>query len=254
EPTMRDVFHDWMLTVPGSVEALFDHTPVPGKRTAQAIAVQADPAADVYATVDSDVVLQPDAMERGVAPFGRRRTMSVGGMLYGANTHRNLLTRLVELGYACSFLNGRCAYSMLKSVNVQCGALAWYRGWVWRKYLPHYLSHTVAGRYMQYGDDAMLTRYAAFEGECLMQVSAVGQTLHPERLRHLTKQRLRWWRSFFWGNEWLLRTIRPTHPLWWITVANFVRFVWFAGAIAVILILRPAVSGDVAWLFFAWLV
>jgi hyaluronan synthase len=252
-PTMNGVVNRWSATIPPGVEFAFDHLPTAGKRSAQAIAILADPEADIYATVDSDVVLEPTAMEYGLAPFARPTTMSVGGVLFGANADRNVLTRLVELGYACTFLNGRAAYSMLRSVNVQCGAMAWYRGWVWRKYLGHYLSHTVAGRFMQYGDDAMLTRYAAFEGEGLMQIGAVGRTLHPTGLAHLSRQRLRWWRSFFWGNTWLLRTIRPDHPLWWIAVINFVRFAWFSAALVVILLLHPVITGQAAWYFFAWL-
>jgi hyaluronan synthase len=175
-----------------------------------------------------------------------------------AHLGRRLLTRLVELSFVCSFLNGRASWSLLGSVGVNSGGHSMYRAWAVRKYLRHYLTHTVAGRRMSYGDDAMMTRYALLEGECVFQMGSWGYTLHPENLRHLRKQRTRWWRSFFWGNLWLLRVFPLTRAIWWLTAWKFVAFVWLTVAVPLVLVVGPVRSGmdgeiRIPWLFAAWL-
>lgn len=262
----QDIFLGWAATLPAGMQATYSHRVEAGKREAQAVAwrdwtdrlveLGVDPDAedaDVIVTVDSDVILDPHAIERGLAPFLDRRVTTVGGLLIGANPLRNMLTRLIELGFVCSFLNGRASWSLLGSVGVHCGGLAFHRGWVLRKYLDHYLTHTVGGRRMPYGDDAMATRYGLLEGRSLLQMSAFGYTLHPVNLRHLTRQRIRWWRSWWWGNVWLLRAFPATRAIWWLTVANFVRWVWYGAAVTAALVVGPARTGITPWMFLAWL-
>ncbi|GAA2578423.1 hyaluronan synthase HasA [Dactylosporangium fulvum] len=253
EPKLRAVFERWRnFECPASLEARYTlHLPA-GKREAQAIAIRADPNADIFMTVDSDVELgSTDAISKGVAPFADPRVTSVCGFLLGSNWNSNLLSRLVDLSFVCSFLNGRASHSMLSSVAVNTGGLAFYRADVVHKYLHHYLSHRIFGRQMQYGDDAMLTRYSLLEGRTLFQRSCWGFTLHPRYLQHLTKQRVRWHRSFFWGNLWLLRVFPPWRPIWWLTLWLFVSFVWFTGAMPMVLIIHPIATGQVVWLFLA---
>lgn len=276
-PTLREVFSAWQLTAPAEVETQYDFHPVAGKREAQAVAFRADPTADVFHTVDSDVELDAEAIERGILPFRSRRVMGVAGLLIGRNIRRprpdgdresvrgrvrhasrNLLTRVVELSFVCSFLNGRASWSLLGSVGVNSGGHSFYRASVVRAYLHHYLTHTIAGRRMSYGDDAMLTRYALLEGSCVFQMGSYGYTLHPENMGHLTKQRLRWWRSFFWGNVWLLRAFPATRAIWWLTAWKFVSFAWMSIAVPLVLFVGPARDAaagvlDLPWEFFAWL-
>ena len=249
------LFEQWAASsvAEGIASTVYSHRGEAGKRDAQAVAIGDAPDADIIMTVDSDVILDPRAVEDGLAPFVDQRVTAVGGVLLGANPLRNWLTRLIELGYVCSFLNGRASWSLLGSVGVHCGGLAFHRGWVVRKYLPHYLTHTVASRRMPYGDDAMLTRYGLLEGRSLLQMSAFGYTLHPVNLAHLTRQRVRWWRSWWWGNIWLLRAFPPTRAIWWLTVANFVRWLWYATAVAAALIIGPSLTGIAPWMFVVWL-
>jgi hyaluronan synthase len=272
KPSLRPAFEAWATAAPAGLETRYTFHPVAGKREAQAVAIEADPQADIFHTVDSDVELDPEAVERGLAAFRRRRVMGVAGLLIGRNIRqprrpgepsaahlgRRLLTRLVELSFVCSFLNGRASWSLLGSVGVNSGGHSMYRAWAVRKYLRHYLTHTVAGRRMSYGDDAMMTRYALLEGECVFQMGSWGYTLHPENLRHLRKQRTRWWRSFFWGNLWLLRVFPLTRAIWWLTAWKFVAFVWLTVAVPLVLVVGPVRSGmdgeiRIPWLFAAWL-
>lgn len=251
---------------PAGMHVRYDFNPVAGKREAQAIAIRAFPTADLIMTLDSDVELgAADAIEVAIAPFAphgswhrlgrrpRRDVASVCGFLVGKNWSRNLWTILVDLSFINSFLNGRASYGMLGSVAVNTGGLAFYRGTVVRKYLDHYLGHRIFGRQMQYGDDAMLTRYSMLEGRTLFQRGAWGYTLHPERRSHLAKQRVRWHRSWFWGNLWLIRTFSPLRPIWALTLWQFLSFVWFTGVIPYVLVLNPALTHQFGWGFFGWM-
>lgn len=253
-PTLRAVLESWQATanIPDGMEVLYDFNSVGDKRQAQAVAIRADTISDVIATIDSDVKLAPGALAAALAPFRSAKTATVTGMLVGLNTRANLLTRLIEPSFVCAYLNGRAAHSILRSVSVNSGAISFYRSAIWHKYLTAYLTHTVAGRIMKSGDDAMMTRYALLEGEALFQAGCWGYTLHPEKLRHLTHQRLRWWRSLFWGNVWLLRTFRPTRAVWWFAVWEFVSMTWMTVALPFVLIARPLSTGEAPWLVLPW--
>jgi hyaluronan synthase len=253
QPKLEEVFDEWQRTsCPKGVQAWYSHILEPSKRVAQFFSWVQDAKMEIIATVDSDVQLDPGAIKNGIAPFVNRRVHSVCGMLIGLNHKKNLITRLVEPSYVTSFLGGRAAFSMVNSVNVNCGALAFYRADTLRKYLDHYMTHTIAGRTFSYGDDAMTTRYALLEGQTVFQSSSWAYTLHPENLRHLTKQRVRWWRSYFWGNVWLLRTFSPRRLIWWLTAGKFTTFAWYSVLLPYVLFVRPVIgegwpTGTLVW-------
>ncbi len=254
-PKLRRVFEEWKATsCPPEIDARYDHITEASKRVGQVVAWDQDPDMDIVVTLDSDVLLDPDAIRRGIQAFIHPRVMSVAGLTIGLNHQKNLLTRLIEAPYVCSFIGGRAAFSMLNSVAVNCGTLAFYRAKVVRKYRDHYLNFTIAGRKFAYGDDAMLTRYCLLEGWAKFQAGSWGYTLHPENIKHLTKQRLRWWRSYFWGNIWLLMAFNPTRVIWWLTAWKFVSFVWYTAIIPIVLMIYPTILGHLPVAFFAWVV
>lgn len=256
KPKLRPIVEQWREhgNCPDDMELLYSFHAVGDKKEAQALAFNVDPQAEIIVTIDSDVKLAPTAIASGLAPFRSGKVASVTGMLVGLNANENLLTKLVEPSFVCAYLNGRAAHSMLRSVSVNSGALSFYRAAIWEKYLRHYLNHTVMGRKMKSGDDAMMTRYSLLEGQTLFQASCWGYTLHPERLKHLTNQRIRWWRSYFWGGIWLLRTFRPTRFVWWSTAWSMLSMAWMTVALPFVLIARPAVTGVVPWEVLLWAV
>lgn len=223
------------------------------KRRAQARAFLADTAAEVYVTVDSDTVLDKRAVEEVIKPFYEARVMAVAGLLLGLNQKTNLLTRLVDLSFVSSFTNGRAAWSAVKSVAVSCGGLAAYRGSVVRKYQEEYVNQKVGSNTIPTGDDRMMTGYGALEGWTIYQESAVGYTLLPENIGHLTRQRIRWWRSFFWGGYWLICRFPISRLIWWLVVWQFVSFVLFSIIFPIVLIIHPIMSGDFPWEFFLYI-
>lgn len=238
---------------PAGLEVRYDRIPNSGKRHAQAVAFNADPVADVFVTVDSDTVLDPRAIERGLAPFSRRRVTAVAGLLLALNYKATLLTRLIDLSFVSSFMIGRASWSVMSSVTVNCGGLALYRASVIRKYLGEYLTQTVLGNQAMSGDDRMLTTYALLEGRTCFQQSAVGYTLLPDNMSHLTRQRIRWWRSWAWGNAWIIRRFPITRAAWWLVAWQFTSLVLWTIAWPVVLIVGPLETHRFPWQFFAYM-
>jgi hyaluronan synthase len=245
-------FEQWQIDTNASLLAKYTVIENSKKRHAQSVAFEADPTADVWVTIDSDTVLDQHAIRQGLLPFQDRKVMSVAGLLLSLNSAKNLLTRLVDLGFTMSFLNGRAAWSRVGSVVVNCGGLAFYRGEVVRKYLPQYLSQTVWGRKVSSGDDRMMTCFALQEGRTVLQESSVGYTLVPEKLSHLTRQRVRWWRSFFWGGGWLIQNFSLKQPAWWMVLWQFASFILFSFALPVMLVVNPVQTGHFPWEFLVY--
>lgn len=245
------MFKDWQKTT--TITATYTRQVNSGKREAQARAFALSPEATIYVTLDSDTVLDERAIEQGLKPFARKDVMSVAGLLLSLNDRSNLLTRLIDLGFVTSFMNGRAAWSQMHSVAVNCGGLAFYRASIVRKYLYEYLNHTVLGVKATCGDDRMLTNFALLDGWTVFQESSVGYTLIPDRLNHLTKQRVRWWRSFFWGSEWLLRRFSMKRLVWWLVAYQLVSFALYTVIVPFVLILTPLVNQHLPLAFFAYI-
>jgi len=244
----RTAFEYWQRNIcPTGIHAIFIQQDNRGKREAQARGVRRSPQADIFVTVDSDVRLDGRALELGLRPFARKKTMSVAGMLLGDNHRTNLLTRLIELGFVSSFLSGRAADSRLGSVTVNAGGFALYRAEVLRDRLDHYLTQRVLGRKVSSGDDAMLTRYALIKGHTRFAREAFGYTLHPTGIRHLSKQRTRWARSFWWGNVWMLRNFPVHRYAWWKILLDVLAAVWMAIVVPMVLIVAPARAHTAPW-------
>lgn len=67
------------------VEARWTRTPNGGKRHAQCVVFRAHPLADIYLTVDSDAILQPNAIAELMKPFADEAVQSVAGVVLAAN-------------------------------------------------------------------------------------------------------------------------------------------------------------------------
>jgi hyaluronan synthase len=75
-----------------------------GKRTALALGLHEDTDADIFLCVDSDTVLDPEAIAAGLRPFCDERTTGVAGFVSAQNWSRNILTRSIDLRYVSAFL------------------------------------------------------------------------------------------------------------------------------------------------------
>lgn len=222
------------------VETSWTRTVNRGKRHAQ-MEVLADDLADVFVTLDSDSTLDRLAIEEGLKPFADARVTSVAGMVAVWNTRGNFLTRLTAVLYT-SFTRGfRSAQSVLGSVMVNSGTLAFYRADVIRRYAGSYENETFRGRPMQMNDDSMMTFYAMLAGRTVHQPTAVAFTIVPDKLSHYLRQQLRWMRGTFVRTLWWWRYLPVTRFAWWMPTFELLQLLIAVVALPVMLLAFPSI-------------
>jgi hyaluronan synthase len=172
---------------------------------------------DIFITLDSDSVLDRNAVAEGLKPFHDRKVKSVAGCVVVLNSRTNPLTLMLCMLYTPFTRGFRSAQSVLKRVMVNSGTLAFYRGEVVRAYAGVYENERFCGRPMQMNDDSMLTMYAALDGDTVHQPSAVCFTLVPETWKHYRNQSMRWMRGTFVRTFWWFRY----HPMFGRGAASF---------------------------------
>ena len=214
-----------------------------GKRAAQAVTFRGDPHADVFATIDSDTVLEARAIEEGLKPFADPRVQSVAAILLVYNAGTNLLTALTEIWLAVYQLGVRAAWSRLGCVLVNSGGLAFYRGGIVRDALPAYLGETFAGRKVSYSDDAMLTFFALLRGRTVQQPTCFAFTIMPEKTGHHVRQQLRWMRGNIIRTFWWFRYLSPLRLGWWLAFIAWTTFVITTGLMLTLFVISPALAG-----------
>lgn len=217
-----------------------------GKRDGLAAGYQRTPDAFVYMCLDSDTLLERTAMGRLLRPFAKPGVTAVTGCVLAANRTRNLLTRLLDLRYAYSFLGERAAYALLGSVLCVPGAGGMYLGTAVRKHMDAWLHQRFLGRPCTYGDDRHMTFWCLKEGRVLLAPDALAWTYVPERMGHFLRQQIRWSKSFFRESVWMLGRMTPSRACWWMTLAEMVTWAVFTGALLYSLALHPALTGQFA--------
>lgn len=191
-----------------------------GKRRALVHAFENDADCDVFFTMDSDTILDRQAIEQGMEAFRDPEVFGIAGVLFGHNRRLNWLTRIVEMEFTGSFLINRAAMSRLGSVLVTCGSLAAYRAEICRDHVGELLGETFLGKPVINGDDRKLTQFALQRGRVVLVESCIGRVALPESLSHLFRQRTRWSTSFFRGTLYMLRNMSMNRVPFWLTVAH----------------------------------
>lgn len=217
-----------------------------GKREAMATGVLLlEGEVDVYACIDSDARLEPDALAQGVRPFADPRVMATTGLIVPSNYARNVLTRLIDVRYVNAFLVERGAYSALRSVLCVCGVLAFYRAEMMHRHLDAFLAQTFMGSPAIIGDDRHLTNRALLDGDVVMVAGAVAHTAVPENISHYVRQQTRWGRSFFRESLWSLCHHTPARPAWWLSLIEMFQWLVFTSLLVYVLAVHPFLVGGI---------
>ncbi|WP_158580709.1 glycosyltransferase family 2 protein [Cellulomonas rhizosphaerae] len=195
-----------------------------GKRHAQITGVRHELGADVFLTVDSDTILDPDAVRHGLQPFADERVQSVAGIVLTANYGANLLTRMQELWFTTLQMVNRGALSSKGSVMVNCGGLAFYRSGVILDNLDTYLGETLFGRPMHASDDSLLTLWALQRGRAVQQSTSFAFTLMPTKFSHHRRQQLRWMRGSTVRSAWRFRHLPLRSFAYWYHLAKWAQY------------------------------
>lgn len=192
------------------IKVTWNRYPNAGKREAQVAALKhatKDIANTILVTIDSDVVLDPHALEEGLKPFGKSKVQSVAGLVLAKNAQANVLSRFTDLLFVgIQQLVDRASMSRVSNVLVNSGGLALYRLEVVLDAIGHgYLKEQFFGRKISMSDDSYLTLVALKRGCTVQQASAIVFTDMPITFNHHRRQQMRWMRGSFIRSWWRIR-------------------------------------------------
>ncbi len=174
---------------------------------------------DMVVCVDSDTLLDSQAITLLVQPFQDKEVVSVCGHGKASNINKNLLTKLQHFWYQDMFRVIKGMESQLGAVSCCSGILAGYRREAIEPLMSRWLSEKFMGRPIHIGDDRQLTNLVLWKGlgkvkdatrnaKVVYQSNAIAYTLVPETYKHFFKQQLMWSRS------WVHGTILASRFMW----------------------------------------
>ena len=212
-----------------------------GKRVAMAEGIRATEA-EIVAFVDSDSVLEPDALRILVQAFADERVGAVCGHADVLNVRATWLTKMQAVRYFVAFKVVKAAESVFSTVTCCSGCFSAYRRAAILPHLQWWEHQTFLGRPSTFGDDRSLTNCVLRGWKVRYEARAVSHTLVPEGFRQFMVQQLRWKRS--WTRESLIvgSFIWRKHPI--ASVSTYVGML--LPLIAPIIALRAVVYMPVA--------
>jgi hyaluronan synthase len=183
-----------------------------GKRAAMAAGIRAT-RAEMIAFVDSDSVLERDAIRVIVQGFGDPRVGAIAGHAEVMNARESWITRMQAVRYFVAFRVCKAAESIFGAVTCCSGCFSVYRREAIMSALEHWENQTFLGRPATYGDDRSLTNYVLRDWKVRYESRALSHTIVPAHFELFLRQQLRWKRS--WTRESLIvgKFIWRKHPL-----------------------------------------
>jgi hyaluronan synthase len=182
-----------------------------GKRHSQH-AVLERARGEIVVTVDSDTLLDRNAISRIVEPFADPEIGAVTGDVRAENLSSNLLTRLIGYRYWTAFHQERAAQSLFAVVMCCSGPFSAYRREVLETVKDEYVTQRFLGETCTFGDDRHLTNlFLAAGTKVRFHARARCSTFVPTTLRQYVKQQVRWNKSFYREMLWTLRFAHRRH-------------------------------------------
>ncbi|MDI6853456.1 MAG: glycosyltransferase [Deltaproteobacteria bacterium] len=154
---------------------------------------------EIFVTMDSDSVIEPDTIKHIVAPMVHDPKIgAVAGNVKVYNRFRSLLARMLAVRFVLAFDFLRASQSMYGFVACTPGALSAYRRTAVLPILDSWLKQTFLGAPATIGEDRALTNFVLRQGfYAVYQRTALVHTVVPETYKGLCKMFLRWDRSNF---------------------------------------------------------
>jgi hyaluronan synthase len=172
-----------------------------GKRAAMAAGIRATDA-EIVAFVDSDSVLEEDAMRILVQGFADERVGAVCGHADVLNIRATWLTRMQAVRYFVAFKVIKAAESVFNAVTCCSGCFSAYRREAIMPHLDWWEKQMFLGVESTFGDDRSLTNCVLRDWKVTYEEKAVSHTIVPETFKQFMKQQTRWKRS--WTRESLI--------------------------------------------------
>ncbi|HVY31359.1 MAG TPA: glycosyltransferase [Polyangiaceae bacterium] len=168
-----------------------------GKRLGIAHAVRRS-TAEIIVSVDSDVVVHPNAVRELVARFVTDDIAAVGGRVNVSNPNDNWLTQMQTIKYHFGYGYLKSLERAFQTVMCLSGCLTAYRRSVLLELEPVLENRNLLGVPIKYGEDRFLTRQIVKAGyRTLLTLEANCWTVAPNTLPKYFSQQLRWRRSNF---------------------------------------------------------
>ena len=183
-----------------------------GKRAAMAAGIRATDA-QIIAFVDSDSVLEPDAMTKLVQGFHDPAVGAICGHADVLNLHDTWLTKMQAVRYFVAFKVVKAAESLFNAVTCCSGCFSAYRREAVMPHLEWWEHQTFLGAESTFGDDRSLTNCVLRDWKVRYESEAVSHTIVPDTFRQFMTQQVRWKRS--WTRESLILAsfIYRKHPV-----------------------------------------
>jgi cellulose synthase/poly-beta-1,6-N-acetylglucosamine synthase-like glycosyltransferase len=151
---------------------------------------------EIIVSVDSDVVVEKDAIRQLVRRFTSDRIAAVGGWVDIRNKHENWLTRMQVVKYWYAYYFMKNLEWGFRRVMCLSGCLTAYRRSVLVELEPVLENRAILGVPIKYGEDRFLTRQIVKAGYLTtMTLDARCRTFAPATLSAYFSQQLRWRRS-----------------------------------------------------------
>jgi hyaluronan synthase len=195
--------------------------------------------ADVFLTVDSDGVLQRNAIRELLAPLVDERVQSVAGIILAENDEVNIMARILNLWFTTAQLLGRASQSTLGGVTVNSGPIGAYRFDVVRANVDGYLAESFRGRPVHFSDDSMLTLYALERGRTVQNPRAIVLCAMPENWSHHQRQYMRWMRGSTIRALWRFRYLPMRSYAYWINFLNWTQVLASIAVLVDIFVIGP---------------
>ena len=183
-----------------------------GKRAAMAAGIRATDA-EIIAFVDSDSVLEPDAMAKIVQGFHDPKVGAICGHADVLNLHDTWLTKMQAVRYFVAFKVVKAAESVFSAVTCCSGCFSVYRRSAVMPHLEWWENQTFLGVESTFGDDRSLTNCVLRTWKVIYESEAVSHTIVPDNFKQFMTQQVRWKRS--WTRESLIvgSFIYRKHPV-----------------------------------------
>ena len=166
-----------------------------GKRSSINHAVRVS-TSEIIVSVDSDVIVDRDAIRELVRRFTNPRVAAVGGWVDVRNKHDNWLTRMQVVKYWYAYYVMKNIERAFRRVMSVSGCLAAYRRSVLVELAPILENRAILGVPIKYGEDRFLTRQIVKAGYLTaVTLDARCRTFVPSTLGAYFSQQLRWRRS-----------------------------------------------------------
>lgn len=152
---------------------------------------------EVWVTVDSDSVIEPDALRNGVAPLVRdQRIGLVAGNVRVLNRNDSVFTRFLKVSFILSFTFSRAYQTQIRGLLTTPGALSIYRASAVKPVLEKWMNQTFLGVPCLTGEDRSMTNLICAQGHhSFFQSTAVVWAQMPTTYPGMAKMFLRWARS-----------------------------------------------------------